>query len=485
MHSSVEEIIDDINDAPDGADIAAYFDFDNTLIAGYSVQSFLQEQLTSGAMTAQEFAAQAAATARYSLGRIGFSGLVAATAKSMRGQAEYKFEEFGERVFKKHVAGAIYPEAREILEAHREKGHTIAIVSSATRYQIEPAARELGIDYLMCTELVVEDGVFTGDIVRPTCWGDGKRLAAEDFSDEMNTDLDESFFYTDSHEDLPLLDAVGRPRVLNPNTKLSRIARRRSWPVYKFKDRGRPSFSEIVRTGLAYSSMPTIMAASLPMWALTGKKRDALNTAVHLWADFSAAAMGVNLNIEGEEHLWATRPAVFIFNHQSSMDTVIIGKLLQRDFTGVGKKEIARFPVIGQVLKFADMVFIDRSDTSKAIEAMEPVKKAILEDGLSIVLAPEGTRSVSRKLGRFKKGAFHIAMQTGVPIVPVVIHNATDSLPKGRHIARAADVDVTVLPPIDVSAWTVENLENHIEEVRREYLCVLGQADEPDYEAAE
>ncbi|MEL7028634.1 MAG: HAD-IB family hydrolase [Pseudomonadota bacterium] len=478
MFGSLDDIIDDIHDAPDGADVAAFFDFDNTLIAGYSVQAFLREQLASGEMTPREFRIQATAAARFSLGRIGFSGLVAATAKSLRGQAEFKFEEFGERVYRKHVAGAIYPEAREILNAHREKGHTIAIVSSATRYQIEPAARELDIEYILCTELKVEDGVFTGEVIRPTCWGEGKRIAGEAFAEDFGIDMSQSYFYTDSQEDLPLLEAVGRPRPLNPNAKLARIARRHSWPRYKFKSRGRATLGQIARTSAVYGAMPTVVGATLPIWALTGRKRDALNTAFGLWADYSTAIAGIDMEIEGEKNLWAARPAVFIFNHQSSLDGLLIAKLLRRDYTGIGKKELANSPLVGPVFRFADIIFIDRSDTTKAIEAMEPVVKALREDNLSVVLAPEGTRSPARKLGRFKKGAFHIAMQAKAPLVPIVIHNAADSLPKGRMIAKPATIQVTVLPPIDTSKWKADKVDSYVEDVRNLFLETLGQAEQ-------
>ena len=83
-------------------------------------------------------------------------------------------------------------------------------------------------------------------------------------------------------------------------------------------------------------------------------------------------------------------------------------------------------------MQFADVAFVDRKNTQSAIEAMKPVVDAIVDDKVSVVLSPEGTRSVSTKLGAFKKGAFHIAIQAGVPVIPIVIHNALDSLPKGQ-----------------------------------------------------
>lgn len=471
----VEDLIQDIYDAGEGAHIAAFFDFDRTLIHGFSAKAFLEEQVRSGKLSPREFGSLVTAIVKYSRAKLNFSEFIAATSDVMRGQAEFVFEEFGEQVYTKRVAGAIYPEARALLDAHREMGHTIAIVSSATKYQIEPAARELDIDYILCTDLEVVDGIFTGNVISPTCFGTGKRTAAEDFCEDLNTDMQESFFYTDSEDDLPLLDVVGHPRVVNPSKALKKISEQRSWPICRFENLGRPSISQIARTGSIYAMLPYTLAATTPLWALTGKKRTALNATTSIWTEYASAAVGLTYDIEGEEHLWSHRPAVFIFNHQSSIDTVIVAKLIQRDFTGIGKKEIASFPVIGQALKYADMIFIDRSSTTDAIKAIQPVISAMKDDGLSVCLAPEGTRSHGRKLGAFKKGAFHIAQQAGVPIVPIVIHNASDALPKGQNIARAAKIKVTVLPPIKTGRWTPKTVGKHAEATRQKYLEVLGQ----------
>jgi putative phosphoserine phosphatase/1-acylglycerol-3-phosphate O-acyltransferase len=189
--------------------------------------------------------------------------------------------------------------------------------------------------------------------------------------------------------------------------------------------------------------------------------------------------IGLELDVFGEKNLWASRPCVFIFNHQSKADMVIMAKLVRKDIGGVGKQEIRKIPVIGQLMEWAGTVFVDRANTENAIKAMEPLVDAIKQDGRSIVIAPEGTRALSPRLGAFKKGAFHLAMQAGVPVVPVVIHNAGDVAPKNEFVMRAARVRVDVLPPIDTSDWQVKNLAEHIAEVRSMFLKVLGQEEGP------
>jgi putative phosphoserine phosphatase/1-acylglycerol-3-phosphate O-acyltransferase len=184
--------------------------------------------------------------------------------------------------------------------------------------------------------------------------------------------------------------------------------------------------------------------------------------------------------VRGEENLWLRRPAVFVFNHQSKADVVIMARLLRRDITGVGKKEIKNIPIIGKTMELAGTVFIDRANAASAIEAMQPLVDALRNEGKSVVIAPEGTRTVSPRLAPFKKGAFHLAMQAGVPMVPIVIHNAGDVAPKGDFVFRPATVEVDVLPPVDTGAWRADTIERHVAEVRRMFQVTLGQAGAED-----
>jgi len=465
----------EIKNSPEGPEIAALFDFDGTIIAGFSVLSFLREKITSGGASVTEIFEQFASVLSFGLGRTGFSGLMTATAQMMRGTREQEFIDFGEQVYEKHIAATIYPEARALIDAHLAKGHTVAIISSATRYQVIPAAEDLNIEHVLCTELEVLDGLFTGDVVPPTCFGQGKVLAAEKLAAQFNCNLNNSFFYTDSDDDLLLLEAVGKPRPLNPNSRLTNIARDKSWPVRSFSSRGRPGLENLVRTAMTYSTLFPAVLAGLPIWAMTGSRTEAVNFSFSVWADYASALGGLNLRVEKEVNLWAARPAIFVFNHQSAADAIILVKLIRRDLASVGKKEIANIPIIGQLFQYGGVVLIDRVNKEKAIAAMEPLIDVIQYEGKSVAIAPEGTRSVSTKLGKFKKGAFHLAIQAGVPMVPIVIHNALDFMPKGDLFVRPANVDVTVLKPVDTSDWKTETIDEHVKAVRNMFLNALGQ----------
>ncbi len=478
--ASVDDLLQSIADSPDGPGIAAIFDFDGTLIAGFSATVFIREQLRRGDLSPREFVELMSAMTNFGLGNMGFSGMMAINAQFMRGIEEQTYEEIGEELYQRQIARLVYPESRALVDAHLAKGHTVAIISSATPYQVEPAAKDLNIPHVLCTTLEVADGQFTGQVNRPTCFGQGKVDAAKALAKKYKANLDESFFYSDSTDDQLLLERVGLPRALNPSSKLRALARDRGWPVANFGSRGRPTVGQFVRSIAATVSLVPTFAAGLPIYALTGSRRDSLNFSLSLFADTASALIGLNLNVKGEEHLWSHRPAVFVFNHQSKADVVIMAQLVRRDMAGVGKQEIRKMPVIGKVLELGGVVMIDRANSASAIQAMAPLVEAMHKEGKSVALAPEGTRSISPRLSRFKKGAFHLAMQAGVPMIPVVIRNAGDVAPKGDFVFRPATVDVEVLEPVDTSQWQTDTIDDHVREVRNLFLEALGQPLEPE-----
>ncbi len=462
-----------------GPQVAALFDFDGTIIAGYSATGVLQEKFLRGQMSAGEIVGTVAAMAQYWRGWIGFSDLMTAGAKFMQGVREDSFAQLGEDLYLKRIAGRIYPETRAIIRAHQAKGHTVAIVSSATLYQIAPAARELDIDRILCSRYEVANGEFTGNIVRPLCFGEGKLTAAESLAAELGLDLDESYFYSDSHDDLDLLERVGNPRPLNPSGQAARdrcAARLASGEIQQPRDPGSPRLcaraDADADAGRCNGGQPADPGSD---WI----DAEAANFALAAFGDYGSALVGIDLQVTGEKYLWTTRPCIFLFNHQSRADVLILAKLVRRDFSGIAKREMRDVPVVGKLLEMAGVVFVDRKSAQDAIKAMEPLVDAIRRDGKSVCIAPEGTRTLTPALGPFKKGAFHLAIQAGVPIVPVVIHNSGDVQPKTEFAMRPATVRVEVLPPVDTSGWRAATLDRHVRDVRNLFLRCLGQPEQP------
>src|SRR5262249_21086583 len=159
--------------------------------------------------------------------------------------------------------------------------------------------------------------------------------------------------------------------------------------------------------------------------------------------------------------------------HQRASDARLLSKLRRPASAGVAKKEARANPLFGPVFALAGVVFIDRLDRHKAIEALRPAI-ATLREGTSFVIAPEGTRSATPRPGPFKKGAFHLAMGARVPIVPSVFKNALDAPPKHGLVTGPATGEVVVHPPIPTDDWTAESLDRRIAEVRGLFLDTLA-----------
>jgi putative phosphoserine phosphatase/1-acylglycerol-3-phosphate O-acyltransferase len=194
------------------------------------------------------------------------------------------------------------------------------------------------------------------------------------------------------------------------------------------------------------------------------------------FGDLATAVAGIKLAIKGEEYLWTDRPAVFILNHQSNADFIIASKLIRKQARGVAKMELQKMPIIGQLMTLSGTIFLDRKDKNQAIEALKPAVES-LKRGTSIIIFPEGTRSYDYTLGKFKKGAFHLAMDAGVPVIPIILKNAHDVMPRGENIFNPTMVQVVVLPPIHSHDWTSDNLDEKVEGIRNKFLEVLEQVE--------
>lgn len=460
-----------------GKSNGAFFDFDGTIIATHSVRDMFIERFRSGEITGQEIFDIGAMVSSYLLHTNGFEQTFRSAVEHVAGTPERSLVELGEKITREHLAAEVFPEMRAMIRAHQQQGHSVAIVSSATRYQIEPLAKRLGIDDILCTELEVVDGRMTGGIEGEVCYADAKLAAVRDYAKRRRIRLARSWFYSDGAEDAALLDAVGHPVAINPDGRLADIARHNGWRELHLESRGAIGLGDIARSVMIYASAVPFLAAGLPMRALGISERDATNFSISAWSSVATAIARLKLIVEGEEHLWSHRPAVFVFNHQSAVDVLITARLLREDIVAVAKKEIRHQVPMGPAFSYTGAVFIDREHVGDPRLALRPAVEA-LHDGRSVVIAPEGTRSSDGTLGRFKLGAFHLAREAGVPVVPIVIHNAQDALPYKTLVVRPAEVKVTVLEPVITDGWVAADVARETERVRSRYLDVLGQAGE-------
>jgi putative phosphoserine phosphatase/1-acylglycerol-3-phosphate O-acyltransferase len=217
-------------------DVVAFFDLDRTIIAGYSITALAIEQIRSGAISLRHLLSQISLFVDYGLGRAGYEDLLRATVAGLVGFREQDLIDLGERAYRRRLHGSIYGEARQLVDTHKDRGHEVVMVTSATRYQALPIAKDLGVDELCCTELEISNGLVTGNVI--PCHGMSKRSAAIRLGTRLKADLSDAYFYTDSTEDLPLLEAVGRPVTANARADLSELATARGWPQLAFGNRG-------------------------------------------------------------------------------------------------------------------------------------------------------------------------------------------------------------------------------------------------------
>jgi putative phosphoserine phosphatase/1-acylglycerol-3-phosphate O-acyltransferase len=463
----------DIDASPPGPTIGAFFDLDGTLVAGFTVAAITKDRLRRREVGAAEFLHMMQLAVEYRLGRHQFENVIEGAVRSARGQLAEDVDEVGERVFQQSIADLIYPEMRELVRAHQRRGHTVVLSSSALTMQAGPVARYLGIEHVVCNRFVVDEiGMLTGEIERPVVWGPSKATSVQRFAAEHHLDLRSSYFYADGDEDLALMYLVGQPRPVNPGPRLTKVASRRGWPVLRLSSRGDGGPLGQVRSLAALSSLGPLAAGALGIGMLARDKRTGVNFLTRFWPETVLALSGVKLNVTGAEHLTARRPAVFLFNHRNNFDVFMVAALVKDNWTGIAKKELESNPLVGPLGKLMDAAFIDRADTASAVAGLAPIEEAARK-GLSILVAPEGTRLDTQTVGPFKKGAFRVAMATGLPVVPIVIRNSDSVAGRNSATLRPGTVDIAVLPPVSVQDWTVQDLPERIEQVRARYLAML------------
>jgi putative phosphoserine phosphatase/1-acylglycerol-3-phosphate O-acyltransferase len=214
------------------------------------------------------------------------------------------------------------------------------------------------------------------------------------------------------------------------------------------------------------------LGVGLGVGLIRGDRRLGNDLALSLGFPSFLALAGVRVNVIGAQNLWARRPAVFVMNHQSGLDAMIVGALLRQGFTGLGKKEAQLSPATFLLGMAMDAVFVDRGDSTKGRAAQQQLVER-LRSGVSVFVAPEGTRSPSGELGEFRTGAFHVARTAGVPIVPIVLRNAYDLMPGKSKIVHPGVVDVAVLDPIPTDTWTRETVRDEMAGVRKQFVDTL------------
>jgi putative phosphoserine phosphatase / 1-acylglycerol-3-phosphate O-acyltransferase len=469
----VDELIERIKMGPGGPKVAAFFDFDGTLIQGYSAGALIAHRARNFELGPDEFVRTMLAAFGGPLDEAAFKDLLSQGIRGWVGRTEDDLMELGEHLFAQEIAGALFHGAWRLVRAHQNRGHTVVIATSATRMQVQPMAQELGIDQILCTELETEHGVLTGGIAGRPPWGEGKLAAVKEFARRKRIPLETSHAYANGDEDVPFLDSVGFPHPVNPGAVLARHAGERGWQVVRFRtSRSRFHPMALARTSALFGCFAAAVGAGATVGLLTNDSRGGMDLGTSLFGRVAGPFANIKFDVIGEQHT-THRPAVFFINHQSTLvDALVSSRVVRRGFTVVAKAEVKQIPVLGQLLTLADVAFVDRSSTSKAISAMQPAVDK-LRKGVSIVMSPEGTRSLSPRVGEFKKGGFHLARDAEVPIVPIVIRNAGEIMWRNAKVAQEGTIEVVVHQAVPTANWNKADLDEWVPRMRRLYIDTL------------
>lgn len=176
-------------------------------------------------------------------------------------------------------------------------------------------------------------------------------------------------------------------------------------------------------------------------------------------------ACGAKVEVKGLENLEKDKSYVFISNHRSYLDTAALFRYTGKRIGLVAKKELLKVPVLGQGMSFVNIIAIDRSNPERALQSMKKAKK-VLEDNYSFGVFAEGRRAMPGELLPFKKGAFHLALQTAAPIVPVAIKNTDSMMGKKTGVAFAGTIEMILLPPVETENLSDKDLTDLLKETR-------------------
>jgi 1-acyl-sn-glycerol-3-phosphate acyltransferase len=196
-----------------------------------------------------------------------------------------------------------------------------------------------------------------------------------------------------------------------------------------------------------------------------------------LWSRVILGVPGVKLEVKMHAPLQPGRPYVFMPNHASMVDIWVVFVAIPAPFRFIAKKQLSRIPLFGWAMAAGRFIFIDRQNAASARRTVGEAARRI-RSGQSVVIFPEGTRTRDGRLGPFKKGGFHLAMDSGVDIVPVAIIGSHEIMPRGAALIKAGTVRLEVGEPIPTAGLKSADREALIEKVRGRVAAMLGETGE-------
>lgn len=420
---------------------AAFFDLDRTLLPKASGPALSAAMRQTGVVTSR-LPGESLLFGYFnllgeSLGSIALARQAVLVAKGKPADAFEEAAELAADVLEPMVG----PFASMLIEEHRAAGRPVVLATTTPEHLIRPFAERLGVDAVIATRYEVgEDGCFTGRNDGHFVWSMGKIAAVREWAEREDIDLDESFAYSDSIYDAPLLKAVGNPGAVNPDPRLQTLAVAARWPVLHFDSS--PGVLKIPILGLELQRVLTMLA----------------RPEVFPYAKFTVA---------GEENVPVDGPAILVGNHRSYFDVaamlVAMGRT-SRTARFLGKKELFDVPGLGAFFRAGGGISVDRrQEDPESPDAFAAAVRS-LAGGEMIAMMPQGT--IPRGIHFYEPmtgfpGAARLAHLTKVPVIPFALSGTEQVWPRSSKMPRVTnllgrpEVTVTFGEPVDLKYRSV------------------------------
>ncbi len=419
---------------------AAFFDLDRTLLAGASGEVFSRAMreagLVSRSIPGEGLLYRLFNTVGETLPAMALARQGANLAKG-RSRAVVQRAAEGAAAA---LAAMVQPLAAALFDEHRAAGRPVVLATTTPYDLVKPLADLLGLDDVVATRYGVNaDGTYDGTLDGPFVWSAGKLAAVTTWARRNGVDLRDSYAYSDSVYDTPLLAAVGHPFVVNPDPRMVVMAAARRWPTLDLSGAG-------ARTGSQMARLPVVNIEL---------QRIALGLTHPLFFPYA------KFHIEGTEHIPASGPAIIVGNHRSYFDPAALALTIARTDRTVrflGKKEVFDAPVVGQLASAMGGIRVERGTGSDA-----PLQAAAdaLGAGDLVALMPQGTiprgRAFYDPVLKGRWGAARLAAMSGAPVIPVGLWGTEKVWPRSARVPNVLNVvtpptiTITVGPPVKLA----------------------------------
>ncbi|HEY5154804.1 MAG TPA: HAD-IB family hydrolase [Acidimicrobiales bacterium] len=395
---------------------AVFFDLDRTLLAGASGPIISGALRQVGLLSDRHIPGQDLIFRVFNvLGENLPSMLLTRQAATMAANWPRESAREAGRLAAESLYDLVQPYAKVLIDEHRHEGRLLVLATTTPYDMVKPLADLLGLDAVIATRYGERDGIYTGTIDGEFVWSHGKYRAVKEWAEANGVSLAESFAYSDSYYDVPLLNAVGHPFVVNPDPRMRVQALARRWPtIFLDVPPGVPKLGGFEPQKLMF---PFVRPGLAPY---------------------------VDVQIDGVENIPADGPAILCANHRSYFDPVAVGFAIAkrgRPVRFMGKKEVFDAPIVGDMARAMGGIRVERGTGSD-----EPLKEALaaLEAGEMVAIMPQGTiprgRAFFDPVLKGRWGAARLAQMSGAPVIPMGLWGTEKVWPRSAKIPNLWNV---------------------------------------------